>query len=110
MSLLTIEPAFRWTGKAFFRGLRNGSLVQIKTLWLSESVLLLSPMIPHIGGACLQRLFLCCCNMLLVTLILFLVLWLLLTALITVGIGTTIFSLLLVLVATLILLLIINLL
>ena len=110
MSLLTIEPAFRCSDKAFFRSLRNGSLVQIKTLWLSESVILLSFMIPHIGGTCLQCLFLCCCTMLLASLVLLLVLWLLLTALITVGIGTTIFSLLLVLVATLILLLIINLL
>ena len=109
MSLLTIEPAFRCSDKAFFRSLRNGSLVQIKTLWLSESVILLSFMIPHIGGTCLQCLFLCCCTMLLASLVLLLVLWLL-TALITVSIGTTIFSLLLVLVATLILLLIINLL
>ena len=109
MSLLTIEPALRWTGKTFLSGLRNGSLVQIKTLWLSESVMLLSTMVPHIGGTCLQSLFLCCCAMLLATLVLLLVLWLLHHRN-AVRIGTTIFSLLLVLVATLILLLIVNLL
>ena len=68
----------------------------------------MSSVVPHIGGACLQRGFLRSSAMLLTTLVLLLILWLLLTTLIAVGIWTTVFSGLLILVASLILLLVVN--
>ena len=111
VSLLTIEPCFCRSCESLLSGNRNWSLVKMKSLVLSETILL-SCMSPNLGRASLH-LGLCSCgtHLLRTTLVLFLVLWLLLlNRWVSIGTRATIFALLLLMLigVTLILLLIIN--